>query len=119
MAALVASETENKRPETNPEESWRIRKKESLEKLKQASDIGVKILWLADKLSNMRSFYRLWKNEGSAMWETFNQKDPAWQAWYYRSVCILVEDLKDSEAWSEYNRLVETVFEGIHNGSEI
>ena len=115
VAALVASETENKRPEINPEKSWRIRKEESLEKLKQTSDIGVKILWLADKLSNMRSFYREWKHEGSTMWEAFNQKNPTWQAWYYRSVCVLVEDLKDSEAWSEYNRLVETIFEGIHS----
>ena len=49
---LVSSETENKREELPPEETWRIRKQESLEKLKATDDMDVLVLWLGDKLSN-------------------------------------------------------------------
>ena len=110
VAMLVASETEDKRPNIPPEKSWRIRKEESLEKLKNGDDTAVKILWLADKLSNMRSFYSMWKKCGNSLWDKFNQKDPIQQAWYYRSVDKLLCGLEQYEAWSEYHHLVETVF---------
>ena len=103
VAALVASETEDKRPELAPEESWRIRKEESLEALRSAADPGVKVLWLGDKLSNMRSFYRAWKISGNAIWHSFHQKDPAQQAWYYRSIDEALSDLKSYEAWQEFH----------------
>lgn len=38
---LVASETENKHEELPPEDTWRIRKEESLERLKNTDDIEV------------------------------------------------------------------------------
>lgn len=113
VAALVASETENKRPGTDPSLSWEIRKAESLEVLKNSEDIGVKILWLGDKLANMRSFYRAYLAQGSALWNGFNQKDPAKQAWYYRSVADYTSCLAGYHAWREYNELVNTVFEDI------
>jgi len=113
VAALVASETEDKRYGIKPAESWRIRKEESLEMLKNTKDPGVQILWLGDKLSNMRSFYRAWKISGNAIWESFNQKDPVQQAWYYRSIDALLIDLKSYEAWREFHALVELVFEGV------
>ena len=78
--------------------------------LKNAADPGVKLIWLGDKLSNMRSFHREWKRSGNAMWESFNQKDPAQQAWYYRSGAALLAELKDYEAWQEYSALVDAVF---------
>ncbi|MBR0131605.1 MAG: HD domain-containing protein [Lachnospiraceae bacterium] len=112
VALLVASETEDKRPQIPPDESWRIRKEESLAELKSASDPGVKIVWLGDKLSNMRSFYRAWKISGDAIWEDFNQKDKAEQAWYYRYACELLSELKDHQAWKELCLLVETIFSG-------
>ena len=65
VARLVSSETENKRRGVPPEESWQIRKEESLRELKNASDPGTKIIWLSDKLSNMRSFYRMYRREGA------------------------------------------------------
>ncbi len=113
VAALVASETEDKRPELPPAESWQIRKTEALEKLKAESDPGVKILWLSDKLSNMRAVYQAWQARGDAVWEDFHQNDPARQAWYYRSVAEALADLRDFPAWQEYNALVERVFAGI------
>ncbi|MBR5381952.1 MAG: phosphohydrolase, partial [Oscillospiraceae bacterium] len=68
---------------------------------------------LADKLSNMRSIYRMWMEQGDAAWEIFHEKDPEKQAWYYRSVVALLSELKGYEAWQELNKLVETIFEGV------
>ena len=107
---LVQSETEDKRAEIPPSESWRIRKEETLEILKNTDDIGVLMVWLGDKLANMRSIYRDFKAEGNAIWQKFNQKDPAEHAWYYRSIIKLTERLSDTSAWLEYKTLTELVF---------
>lgn len=113
VAMLVASETEDKRPGIPPKESWRIRKEESLRDLAEAMDPGVAVLWMSDKLSNMRAFYRAWRVRGNAFWNDFNQTDPAQQAWYYRTIAKLLSNLKSYEAWQEYNYLVNIVFEGV------
>lgn len=107
---LVASETEDKRADLPPENTWKIRKEESLEELATCGDIAVLMLWLGDKLSNMRSFYRIHKDEGDSMWQAFNQKDPMQQKWYYTRIAELTSPLKEFPAWQEYNELVKIVF---------
>ena len=107
---LVESETEDKRADLPPESTWRVRKEESLEVLKNTDDIAVLMVWLGDKLANMRSIYRDFKEEGIAMWQRFNQKDVTEQAWYYRSIAELTERLSDTSAWLEYKTLTELVF---------
>ena len=107
---LVESETEDKRTDLPPTATWRIRKVESLEVLKNTDDIAVLMVWLGDKLANMRSIYRDFKVEGDAMWQRFNQKDVKEQAWYYRSILRLTERLSDTSAWLEYKTLTELVF---------
>ena len=107
---LVEAETENKREDLPPEDTWRIRKEESLNVLKNTDDMGVLMVWLGDKLANMRSLYRDFKAEGVGMWQRFNQKDVAQQAWYYRSIGKLTERLSDTSAWLEYKTLTELVF---------
>ena len=107
---LVESETEDKRANLPPTETWRIRKEESLEVLKNTDDVAVLIVWLGDKLANMRSIYRDFKVEGIGMWQRFNQKNVDEQAWYYRSIANLTERLSDTSAWLEYKTLTELVF---------
>ena len=107
---LVGSETEDKRTDLPPSETWRIRKEESLDVLKNTEDIGVLMVWLGDKLANMRSIYRDWKVEGDAMWQRFNQKDVKEQAWYYHTIVKLTERLSDTSVWLEYKTLTELVF---------
>lgn len=107
---LVASETEDKREELPPESTWRLRKEESLNVLKNTNDIDVLMVWLGDKLANMRSIYRDFKNEGINLWQKFNQKDVNEQAWYYRSIVDLTKRLADTSAWIEYKTLTELVF---------
>lgn len=110
VAGFVASETENKRPEMSADLSWRIRKEESLDELRNATDPAVKILWLGDKLSNIRSLYRDWLQLGDRVWERFNQKDPAQQAWYYRSLDELIGDPEGCDAAREFHDLVGKLF---------
>ena len=110
---LVGSETEDKRADLPPEDTWRIRKEESLADLANTDDIGVIMVWMGDKLANMRAIYRDWKVEGHAMWQRFNQKDVKQQAWYYRSIAALTERISGTSAWIEYKALTDIVFEGV------
>ena len=107
---LVESETEDKRADLPPASTWRIRKEESLAVLKNTDDIAVLMVWLGDKLANMRAIYRDFKVEGVQMWQRFNQKDVTEQAWYYCSIAKLTERLSNTSAWLEYKTLAELVF---------
>jgi myo-inositol-1(or 4)-monophosphatase len=69
------------------------------------------MLWIGDKLANMRAIYRDWKVEGDSMWQRFNQKDTKEQAWYYQSIVKLTDRLSHTSAWLEYKTLTEIVFE--------
>ena len=110
IAKLVAGETEDKHREMSEADSWMLRKQESLDELKNAADINVKILWLSDKLSNMRSFYRLYVEKGDAMWQMFNQRDKKKQEWYYRTIAEALTELRDTAAYEEYIMLTDKVF---------
>lgn len=107
---LVESETEDKRADLPPASTWRIRKEESLEVLRNSNDDAVLMVWLGDKLANMRAIYRDWKKDGDKVWECFNQKDPKEHAWYYTTIATLTERLSGYSAWIEYKKLTETVF---------
>ena len=114
IAKLVSSETEDKRPDLPPGVSWQIRKEQTLEILKESEDPGVLIMWLSDKLSNIRSFYRAYQSVGDSLWEHFNQRDPEKQAWYYRTIRKYTSQLSDTQAWKEYSKLTDKVFEGVN-----
>ena len=104
-------ETENKRPGMDPSESWRIRKEESLELLAQTDDEAVKMLWLGDKLSNIRGLYRNVLKHGEDAFGLFNVKDPESQRWYYGSVLRLLSDMSGFPAYKEYENLYHIIFD--------
>lgn len=110
VCQLVSCETEDKREELPPEETWQIRKEESLQVLKNAEDPAVLMVWLGDKLANMRAIYRDWKVEGDAMWSRFHQSDPMIQGWYYTTIAELTKSLDHTVAWAEYKALTDIVF---------
>ena len=113
VAQIVATETEDKQDGRPPEETWMARKEDSLQRLKDCDDRLVKILWLADKLANLRSLHRALVKDGDAAWSYFHQKDPKEQYWYYRSVAdLLKSEFAGSPAWDELDALVEKVFAG-------
>ena len=111
VADLVRSETENKRAALPPASTWRIRKEESLQVLRDTKDIAVLMVWLGVKLANVRSVYREWKEIGDAVWQKFNQKDPKEHGWYYTTIASLTEELKKYPAWQEYKALTDLLFE--------
>ena len=84
--------------------------------LEHTKDISVKMMWLGDKLSNMRSFYREYLKKGDSLWQQFNQKDPAEQAWYYRRIIKAIPELKDTDAYREFVQLTEEIFKNVDGG---
>ena len=83
---------------------------ESLEKLKATNDLAVLMLWIGDKLSNIRAIYRDFLIEGNAVWDKFHQTDIKVQDWYYRSIMKYTDRLSHTLAWNEYKTLVEKIF---------
>ena len=109
VAALVASESENKREDLPSSETWKIRKQETLDHLEHAP-VEAKMITLGDKLSNIRAIYRDYSTLGDGVWERFNQKDKSEHAWYYRGVAERLGELSDTFAYREYVRLMGEVF---------
>jgi len=107
---LVMSETEDKLANLNPQDTWEDRKQSSILFLQMTPDMDVKRLWLSDKLSNMRSFYRQFLEEGDEMWNHFHMKDKKRHQWYYETILEALDDLKDTVAYEEYRDLVYKVF---------
>lgn len=110
VTKLVASETEDKREHLSSDLTWKIRKEESLEVLKNSNDINVLKVWLGDKLANIRSIYEEWKIKGDKLWEKFNQQNIEEQAWYYLSIAEYTKKLSNYRAWQEYYHLVNIIF---------
>lgn len=111
VADLVASETEYKRAYLPAQDTWLMRKQESVALLQNTGDTGVKILYLGDKLANLRSIFRDYQAQGDGVWQKFNQKDPEMHHWYYRSICNAISDLSAHAAWQEFDRLIRDLFE--------
>ena len=120
VSLLVMTETEDKRADRPPAETWVLRKEETLAILENTKDPGVQMMWLGDKLSNIRSFAREYRKVGDALWENFHQKDPAKQAWYYCKIIQYLAPLAQYDAYREFVRLVQYVFqnhlEEVRNG---
>lgn len=111
IARLVEAESENKRKDLPPQETWMIRKMETLEFLRNKADREAKILALADKLSNMRAIHRDQNTVGDKLWERFNEKRKEMHGWMYRQVADALSELRDTFAWQEYDDLVRKTFE--------
>jgi (p)ppGpp synthase/HD superfamily hydrolase len=113
VAELVNTESENKRSDMPPADTWKTRKQETIDALAGEKDPAVKMICLSDKLSNIRQLYRDRKKVGDKVWDRFNQHDPKEHEWYYRSIVELLSDFKDTAAYSEFSDLVNRVFDGI------
>lgn len=109
VAALVASESEDKREDKPAESTWKIRKQETLDHLKTAP-IDVKMITLGDKLSNIRAIYRDYNTIGDELWQRFNQKDKNEHYWYYQGVADCLAELNVHQACKEYCDLINKTF---------
>lgn len=90
--------------------NWRERKEAYIESLAEASD-DVLLVSCADKLHNARSLLRDLIQEGDAVWERFNQTDPAEQLWYYRALAEVFAERIEMPVWlpEELERTVREI----------
>ena len=110
VADLVDAESENKREDQRAEDTWQLRKQETIDHLKGA-ERDAKLICLGDKLANLREISRDFDKAGSEFWQRFNQKDPKMHEWYYRSLFEILEgEFKGASAIEEYSRLLGIVF---------
>ncbi|MBQ7937566.1 MAG: HD domain-containing protein [Oscillospiraceae bacterium] len=107
---LIESDSEDKRENLPPEQTWKIRKQETIDYLRCKADIKEKIIALSDKLSNIRAIYRDYNKLGDELWNRFNQKDKNEHAWYYKSFIDTLSELKDTAAYEEYCELTIKIF---------
>ena len=113
VAFLVSSQSENAHPGEERSASWKQRREESLLQLKNSQDIGVKMLWLADKLSNIRSLAGAYSELGEDVWKQLDPDDPALYCWYYRSVAEQLElSLNKTGAFKELIKHINSVWPG-------
>lgn len=103
VADLVAEESEDKT------KTWLERKTRTIEHLREASR-EIKLLTLADKLSNIRSTARDYLLVGEEIWQRFNVKEKEKHAWYYTSMIGLLEDFRATPEYQEYVKLCGQVF---------
>ena len=111
VALLVGAMSENKRPDLPPEDTWLVRKEETIAALEESTDLAVAQLYLADKLSNLRGIARDYEEYGDDLWEFFHQKSRAKQSWYYYRLETALEKLSDTDAFHGFHRLRIRVFE--------
>ncbi|MCR5603180.1 MAG: HD domain-containing protein [Lachnospiraceae bacterium] len=113
VAYLVLSESEEEYPGETRDASWKRRKEGSLRNLKASQDIGVKMLWLADKLANIRSLAGMYSEQGESMWKSLHQSDPEMQCWYYRTVAEALElSLNKTGAFKELIKHINFIWPG-------
>ena len=103
IASLVQAESEDK------SKSWCERKQEKIDHLK-TTPRDVKILALADKLSNLRSTARDYLLLGEEIWNRFNEKKKSSHAWYYWGMADGLQELSQYPAYKEYIALCQCVF---------
>ena len=100
VASLVNHHSEDK------SRSWAERKTTAVLAVKQA-DERIKMLILADKLSNLRAISRDYAALGDALWERFNAPKEK-QAWYYNGILDALSDLQQyTETAQAYRELTE------------
>ena len=109
IANLVASESDDVHEGVPEEESWHARKQAAIDRLSRAPK-DAKIVALGDKLSNMRAIARDYAQKGNAFWDLFHVKNVDEHEWHYRGLANALRDLQDTDAYKEFEKLINQVF---------
>ncbi len=109
IASLVADESDVMPEGMTEEASWHQRKQAAIDRLAKASH-DAKIVALGDKLSNMRAIARDYADIGDALWSRFHAKDPKDHEWHYQGLAEALSELKGTEAYREFESLINQVF---------
>lgn len=104
IAFMVAQESEDKT------KTWEERKGATIRHLVNAP-VEVKMIALADKLSNMRDIDRDYPTFGDDLWKRFRMNSKSAMGWYYKGVRDSLEKtFSGVSAFEEYCALVEKNF---------
>ena len=109
VAELVDAESDVEFAGKTREQSWRLRKEEAINRLSSAAN-DVKIVALADKLSNIRAIYRDYQAIGDEVWNLFCVKDKASHEWHFRGLARALESLKPTIAYKEFAWTIDQIF---------
>ena len=113
VASLVSFRINNLHSGKEPSLTWKQRREEALLQLKNSQDIGVKMLWLADMLSNIRALAGAYSELGEDVWKQLDPSDPALYCWYFRSVAEQLElSLNKTGAFKELIKHINSVWPG-------
>lgn len=90
---------------------WKQRKLETIGYLKRTKSKNGILLIAADKLSNLRSFYRTLQDCGESMWQDYNSGKED-QHWYYETIGELLNNKLSNynKINKEYKELLKVVF---------
>jgi myo-inositol-1(or 4)-monophosphatase len=118
VTALVVAESECKREDMPPEDTWMIRKTETLDRIRnfaERTDMRPAMhITMGDKLANLYSFMYEYRQDGDVLWQKFNQKDKKKHGWYYGELGKIFEQYftsgKERELVLEYQMYYREVF---------
>ena len=109
VASLVADESDVMPEGMTEEDSWHQRKQAAIDRLSKASH-DAKMVAMGDKLSNMRAIARDYAELGDALWKRFHTSDPKEHAWHYKGLADALRELDGTEAYREFESLINQVF---------
>ena len=109
IAALVEKETDIEIAEQDESMSWHARKQAAIDRLAEAPR-DAKIVAMGDKLSNMRAIARDYSKVGDDLWNLFHVTDRSEHEWHYRGLADSLRELSDTEAFQEFESLINKVF---------
>lgn len=115
---LVVGESEYKREDKSAQETWKLRKMETIERMrcrlgKEQEHAAMRIAF-ADKLANLYSMWFEYRLTGERMWDKFNQKKKSMHGWYYGEMGKIFTQYFDGCAemplLEEYRKYYQEVF---------
>ncbi|MBR5735851.1 MAG: bifunctional (p)ppGpp synthetase/guanosine-3',5'-bis(diphosphate) 3'-pyrophosphohydrolase [Bacteroidales bacterium] len=109
VAMLVAIESDTIEEGISKKDSWHGRKQDAITRLANAP-LDAKIVALGDKLSNMRAIARDFETQGKSLWNMFNIKVHEDHEWHYRGLADSLKELQDTDAYKEFEQLIDKVF---------
>lgn len=92
------------------EEQWQMQRQRDIERLVAEYRLEVKMVVLADRLSDMRALAKEYNLKGERLWAALAPAGRVGWHWYYQAITDALQDLNSYPAWHELANLVWEVF---------
>ena len=110
VASLVEAESDKYANGYSEKDSWIVRKKAAIDRLKNAP-YDAKIVAMGDKLSNMRAIAGDYERVGDDLWKIFHAPNgKSDHVWRYHKLAEALFDLAETPAYRAFITLVERIF---------